>query len=237
MIQEILGCWWTKSTFLTATKEEILALASDETKLNYLAKNISLILDDDDFFYTSPELMEKLCYFFYEKRFASKHTKETVTNLNRILDTIHEYKSMSKYELNPRIKKWVKEERKNHGVDIHKKVFQGPESLYQLIKEDYYNVFYISGNDLENRKYYTFYILTTITAMLSKNVDIEEIAKYIPNMELICDTTEVSNIKINIMISRIQNRLEYLNDYYEQYQIYQKEKQKKKEMNKNQLED
>ncbi len=39
------------------------------------------------------------------------------------------------------------------------------------------------------------------------------------------------------MISRIQNRLEYLNDYYEQYQIYQKEKQKKKEMNKNQLED
>ena len=29
----------------------------------------------------------------------------------------------------------------------------------------------------------------------------------------------------------------YLNDYYEQYQIYQKEKQKKKEMNKNQLED
>ena len=51
MIQEILGCWWTKSTFLTATKEEILALASDETKLNYLAKNISLILDDDDFFY------------------------------------------------------------------------------------------------------------------------------------------------------------------------------------------
>lgn len=49
MIQEILGCWWTKSTFLTATKEEILALASDETKLNYLVKNISLILDDDDF--------------------------------------------------------------------------------------------------------------------------------------------------------------------------------------------
>ena len=105
MIQEILGCWWTKSTFLTATKEEILALASDENKLNYLAKNISLILDDDDFFYTSPELMEKLCYFFYEKRFASKHTKETVTNLNRILDTIHEYKSMSNYELNSRIKK------------------------------------------------------------------------------------------------------------------------------------
>lgn len=112
MIQEILGCWWTKSAFLTATKEEILALASDETKLNYLVKNISLILDDDDFFYTSPELMEKLCYLFYEKRFASKHTKETVTNLNRILDTIHEYKSMSNYELNSRIKKWVKEEKK-----------------------------------------------------------------------------------------------------------------------------
>lgn len=73
--------------------------------------------------------------------------------------------------------------------------------------------------------------------MLSKTVDIEEIAKYIPNMELICNTTKVSNIKTNIMISRIQNRLEYLNDYYEQYQIYQKEKQKKKEMNKNQLED
>ena len=161
MIQEILGCWWTKSAFLTATKEEILALASDETKLNYLAKNISLILDDDDFFYTSPELMEKLCYLFYEKRFASKHTKETVTNLNRILDTIHEYKSMSRIELSLRIKKWVKDERKNHGVDIYKLVFQGPESLYQLIKDD----------------------------------------------------------------------------YYEQYQIYQKEKQKKKEMNKNQLED
>ena len=73
--------------------------------------------------------------------------------------------------------------------------------------------------------------------MLSKTVDIEEIAKYIPNMEVICNTTKVSNIKTNIMISRIQNRLEYLNDYYEQYQIYQKEKQKKKEMNKNQLED
>jgi hypothetical protein len=39
MIQEILGCWWTKSTFLTATKEEILALASDENKLNYLARD------------------------------------------------------------------------------------------------------------------------------------------------------------------------------------------------------
>lgn len=237
MIQEILDCWWTKSIFLTVTKEEILTLASDEVKLNYLAKNISSILDDDDFFYTSPELMEKLCYLFYEKRFASKHIKETVTNLNRILDAIHEYKSMPNYELNSRIKKWMKQERKNHGVDIYKLVFQVPETLYELIKEDYYNVFYISGNDLENRKYYIFYILTTITAMLSKTVDIEEIAKYIPNMELICDTTKVSNIKINIMISRIQNRLEYLNDYYEQYQIYQKEKQKKKEMNKNQLED
>lgn len=228
MTQEILGCWWTKSTFLTATKEEILAFASDEAKLNFLAKNISLILDNNDFFYTSPELMEKLCYLFYEKRFASKHTKETVTNLNRILDAIHEYKSMSKYKLDSRIKKWVKEERKNHGVDIYKLVFQVPESLYPLIKDDYYNVLYISGNALENREYLVFHILTTITAMLSKPVDIEVMSKYIPNMELICADIQVPNIKINIMISRIQNRLEYLNDLHEKYQISQKGKQKKK---------
>ena len=145
MIQEILDCLWIKKELLTLNKEEILTKLKDEPTLEYYCQNICKILEQDNFFFTSPDLNEKIREIVYEKRFSDHHNKELIANMNQMLDAVHRYRQMSDSEKKQIIYNWKKQEKECRNLPFRNLPW-GIQDLYEAIKTDYdYAILLLGG--------------------------------------------------------------------------------------------
>lgn len=138
MTQGILDYLLIKSQFLLLTKEEIIEKLDTEEILQKYCEIICDIIDNEAFFTTSDEMIDKLSSLVYEKRFASKHNKETVECFNKMLDVTLNYKKSSNSDKILSNAYWLKQSSLDRNLPLRR--FPGYDigSMYNIIKYDYY---------------------------------------------------------------------------------------------------
>lgn len=207
MTQEILDCWLTKFFFILSDDSDLLEFVSEEEKLLLICKSISTIIDNDDFFYTSPLFIERLEDLILKKRFDGKHSREIVMYFNKMIDVIKKYRNMTYSEIRNITKNWVKKEKENYGLNYFWLLYDKYD-IYHFIADDYYNAHLFLGNAVYDKEYSSASLLATINKLLIKypNTFIDdEVVIY--NMESLCNQIGMHFITDKIIANNTKNRL------------------------------
>lgn len=150
MIQEILGCLWIKRDFITLTNSQLLEKIKIEENLEFYCKGICQILEEDDFFYTNDNFINKIRTIVHELRFYDHYDKEIVANFNQMLEAVHRYEKMPQVEKNEIRHNWIKKEKQARKFPFQKFLSYSTGDVYELIKKDYdYFVLLATGNGSE----------------------------------------------------------------------------------------
>ena len=165
MTQEILDYLLIKAHFILCTKEELLEKVKEERLLEIYCYNICRILEQEQFFFTSDELMQKLETFVYEKRFDKKHEKEVVLAFNVMINYINKYKQLSNSDKMKIGAEWINQEAKVRNLPFRRFTGYNLESIYECIKNESYYAKILLLDDCALEIYNPFYLLTTINVL------------------------------------------------------------------------
>jgi len=137
MTQEIYGYFLIRSTIMNNEKEALINAYSDKGSFAYFIQNVAKLIEEDDFFLTSQELVERAEAVLYEYRFKYNKDKEINDDMNKIINKFREYKNMSIKETSIRYRNWLQKEGKLRGVP---KIFSTPDLIYDSISKDFTNM-------------------------------------------------------------------------------------------------
>lgn len=189
MIQEILDYLLIKSQFLILSKEELLEKVRDEDYLEIYCDIICGIIENEYFFYTSDELMEKLQAIVYEKRFANTHSKELIVDFNIIVDAINNYKSMTDSDKMLLRAEWIKQEANTRKLPYRKFPGYLVEDIYPMIKSDSFYIENLVKEETCMDIYNPVYFLSSINLLCNKY---SSIFKENPNILSLCYAFSIS---------------------------------------------
>lgn len=168
MIQEILDYLLIKSHFILCTEEELLEKVEDERMLEIYCDNICRILEQEKFFYTSDELIEKLEAIVYKKRFDGKHSKELIVDFNIMIDAINQYKKLSSSDKILLGAKYIDEEVKIRNMPFRRFPGYTLNAIYDCIKNESYYAKILLQKECDLAIYDPLYLLTTVNLLCNR---------------------------------------------------------------------
>ena len=134
MIQEIFDYLSTRAIIINHTGEELVDIAKDPKMFRHFIKNISKVMQEEDFFLTSLELVQRVETLLQTYRFDFLKEKEINDEMNYIIGRLCDYRNFHSNQFCSRINNWLLEERKNRGLPSS---FQKEECLLLMISMDY----------------------------------------------------------------------------------------------------
>ncbi len=119
MIQEILDYLLTRCLLLNSTSQELIDNITDKETFSYVVKNISNLMQKEDFVLIDRSLQEKVSDIIQSHRFDYNKDKELNAEMNYIIGRLQDYKSMSTNRKNMLIYNWIKQETEVRGLPVY----------------------------------------------------------------------------------------------------------------------
>lgn len=169
MTQEILDYLLIKAQFVGMTSDELLECMKLEENFEIYCDIICQVIEHDDFFYTSPKLIEKLATIVHTKRFEGVHKKETIADLNEMLEVINTYKNLSDSQKLLLTANWINKQAEIRKLPYRKFPGYDLERIYQfLYNEKYYADMILTQQLTDASIYNQFYCLGTINMLINE---------------------------------------------------------------------
>ncbi len=141
MIQEIYDYLSIRSDLTNYDSLQLIELAKDPETFRYYIKNISKLMQEEDYFLTSFELMNRVEDLLQAYRFDFIKEKEINEEMNYIIGRLQDYRNLSPKRHLTLIHRWLQEERTNRGLPFY---CSQDEFYFQLIsydKETFFQIF------------------------------------------------------------------------------------------------
>lgn len=171
MIQETLDYLLTRSFLACCSSEQIIESIDSKETFSYFVKNIVKIMEQENFIFTSQELINRVADTIYKYRFDYNKDKEINNNMNYIIDRIKDYKEMSNNRKRYIQEYWVEEECKNRSLPNK---YKNIETLLEMVIYDssyVYNILAAEIFYIENLAQYVSIINFVLNEL---NDDLEE---------------------------------------------------------------
>lgn len=166
MIQEILDYLLIKAQFILMSSDELLENMKEETNFEIYCDIICNVIEHENFFNSSPELIAKLTDIIHQKKFDGVHKKETIVDLNKMLEIVNRYKTMTDYEKYLCSITWLKQQTEIRKLPYRKLDYYNLENIYQFIfNEKYYAQLIL--NQQSGEIFNPFYALSTINMLIN----------------------------------------------------------------------
>ena len=110
MTQEIFDYLLIRSYFANNSEKDIDELDFELEYYKSFLKNISMVMQKEDYFLLCDELCNRVSYFIQRNRFKFNYDKEANVEMNFIIQRLNEYKRLSENEKIKRAEAFIKEE-------------------------------------------------------------------------------------------------------------------------------
>ncbi len=146
MIQEIYDYLSIRSNLTNYNSKQLIELAKDPDTFRYYIKNISKLMQEEDYLLTSWELMKGVEDLLQAYRFDFIKEKEINEKMNYMIGRLQDYRNLSPKRHLTLINRWIQEERKNRGFPFY---CDQDELYFQLIsldEESFFQIFSLESH-------------------------------------------------------------------------------------------